>query len=65
MTKKEKIENFIEKYNVTYVSLEKLFKQSDVITLHARAIKATENMINRDSLNLMKSTAIFACRPDA
>ena len=49
-------QDFIEKYNVTYVSLEKLFKQSDVITLHAPAIKATENMINRDSLNLMKST---------
>ena len=52
-------QDFIEKYNVTYVSLEKLFKQSDVITLHAPAIKATENMINRDSLNLMKSTAIL------
>ena len=39
----------LKKYNVTYVSLEKLFKQSDVITLHAPAIKATENMINRDS----------------
>ena len=48
-------QDFIEKYNVTYVSLEKLFKQSDVITLHAPAI----NMINRDSLNLMKSTAIL------
>ena len=44
-------QDFIEKYNVTYVSLEKLFKQSDVITLHAPAIKATENM--------MKSTAIL------
>ena len=52
-------QDFIEKYNVTYVSLEKLFNQSDVITLHAPAIKATENMINRDSLNLMKSTAIL------
>ena len=52
-------QDFIEKYNVTYVSLEKLFKQSDVITLHAPAIKATENMINRDSLNLMKSTGIL------
>lgn len=52
-------QDFIEKYNVTYVSLEKLFKQSDVITLHAPAIKTTENMINRDSLNLMKSTAIL------
>lgn len=52
-------QDFIEKYNVTYVSLEKLFKQSDVITLHAPAIKATENMINRDSLNLIKSTAIL------
>lgn len=52
-------QDFIEKYNVTYVNLEKLFKQSDVITLHAPAIKATENMINRDSLNLMKSTAIL------
>lgn len=52
-------QDFIEKYNVTYVSLEKLFKQSDIITLHAPAIKATENMINRDSLNLMKSTAIL------
>lgn len=52
-------QDFIEKYNVTYVSLEKLFRQSDIITLHAPAIKATENMINRDSLNLMKSTAIL------
>ena len=52
-------QDFIEKYDVTYVNLEYLLKKSDIITLHAPAIKETENMINRDSINLMKSSAIL------
>lgn len=52
-------QDFIENYNVKYVNLEEIFKQSDVITLHAPAVKETENMINKNTLNLMKPTAIL------
>ena len=39
------------------VSLEELFKRSDFITLHAPLTDQTKNMINRESLSLMKKSA--------
>jgi Phosphoglycerate dehydrogenase and related dehydrogenases len=42
---------------VEMVSLEKLMKISDFVTLHARLTKETERLINKDLLNLMKPTA--------
>ncbi|WP_067144849.1 2-hydroxyacid dehydrogenase [Pseudotamlana agarivorans] len=39
---------------VKYVSLEELFKQSDVISLHCPLLESTKHIINKDSLKLMK-----------
>lgn len=42
---------------VEMVSLEKLMKVSDFVTVHARLTKETEHLISADLLNLMKPTA--------
>ena len=41
------------------VSLEKLMKSSDVISLHIPLTDRTRNLIDKDHLNLMKETAIL------
>ncbi|HEX2868907.1 MAG TPA: D-glycerate dehydrogenase [Ignavibacteriales bacterium] len=41
------------------VSLEKLMKTSDVISLHIPLTDKTRNLVDRDHLNLMKETAIL------
>ncbi len=40
-----------------FVSLEELFKRSDFLSLHAPLTEQTKNMINKDSLSLMKKSA--------
>lgn len=42
-----------------YVSLDELFSQSDVITLHCPLFPSTEGMINRDSIAKMKDGVII------
>lgn len=44
---------------VTYVSLEELLKRSDLISLHCPLFPATYHMINRETIALMKDTAIL------
>lgn len=44
---------------VTYVSLEELLKRSDLISLHCPLFPATYHMINKDTIALMKDTAIL------
>ncbi|MCH5281458.1 MAG: 2-hydroxyacid dehydrogenase [Lachnospiraceae bacterium] len=44
----------IEGLPVEYVSLETLFKQSDVITLHCPLTKDTKHIINKKNIKLMK-----------
>ena len=43
-----------EDLNVEYVSMEELFKRSDVISLHCPLTKETKHMINKKSINMMK-----------
>ena len=43
-----------EDLNVEYVSMEELFKLSDVISLHCPLTKETKHMINKKSINMMK-----------
>ncbi|MCB2293620.1 2-hydroxyacid dehydrogenase [Clostridium algoriphilum] len=43
--------------DVEMVTLEKLMRISDFVTLHARLTKDTEGLINKDLLSLMKPTA--------
>jgi phosphoglycerate dehydrogenase-like enzyme len=54
-TKKEEVSNS----GITYVSLEELLSQSDVVSLHVPLTEATKGLINRDRLALMKQTAVL------
>ncbi|MBU5590220.1 2-hydroxyacid dehydrogenase [Clostridium sp. MSJ-4] len=42
---------------VTFVDLEKLMKESDIVTVHARLTKDTYHMIDKKMIDLMKDTA--------
>lgn len=44
---------------VTYVSLEEVFKHSDLISLHCPATKENYHLINKDTINMMKDNVIF------
>jgi D-3-phosphoglycerate dehydrogenase/(S)-sulfolactate dehydrogenase len=44
-------------YNVEYVSLDRLFAESDVVTVHAPLLPETRNMIDAAALGKMKPTA--------
>ncbi len=52
--KNAKLEN-----KITYVSLEELYKQSDIITLHIPLFESTKHLINKQSLQLMKNGIII------
>lgn len=43
--------------NIKMVSLEELFKESDVISLHCPLTEETKNIINKNSLSMMKPTS--------
>ena len=49
--------HLVEAYGITYVTLEKLLTESDVITLHIPLIEGTQKMIGRHELERMKKTA--------
>ncbi|XMB86844.1 NAD(P)-dependent oxidoreductase [Mycoplasmatota bacterium WC44] len=44
---------------INYVSLEKLFKESDFISLHLPLLDSTKGLVNEELLNLMKDNAIL------
>ena len=46
-------------YEVKFVSLDELLRQSDVISLHVRSTPETKALIGRREFSLMKSTAIL------
>ena len=45
-------------HNFEYVPLEDLFKKSDVLSLHCPLTEQTKNLINKDSINLMKNSCV-------
>ena len=45
--------------NVKYVSLEELFRTSDIITCHTPLTKETKHIVNSNTLAMMKPTAIL------
>src|SRR5690606_36329433 len=47
------------RHNFRWVSLDELFSESDVITLHCPLTESTANIVNRTSLARMKSSAIL------
>lgn len=44
----------IKNSDIDYVTLEELYKESDIISLHCPLTKDTFHMINKDALNMMK-----------
>lgn len=48
-----------ENSEYTFVSKEELFKNSDVVSLNCPLNKGTEKIVNKDTLSLMKKTAIL------
>lgn len=44
---------------VEYVSLDELFRRSDIITLHAPSMKETYHMINKESIEIMKDGVVI------
>lgn len=50
---------FENDYNASYVSLEELMKQSDVVSIHVPFTETTHHMIDYNHLSLMKETAIL------
>ncbi len=50
-------EQFAAAHNVTFVPIEELLARSDIVTLHVPKTPLTKNLINRDTIALMKPTA--------
>jgi len=48
-----------KKLGITFVDLERLLKESDVVTLHTPLTDKTEKMMNQDRINMMKPTSIL------
>ena len=48
-----------EKYNVKYLPLEDVLRQSDFLTLHLPVTTNTKNVINKQTLSIMKNTAFI------
>lgn len=48
-----------ESYGLNYVSLETLFKESDIISLHCPLTDETKHLINSDSIKMMKKGVVI------
>lgn len=52
-------EELEKKYNLEYLSQEELMKVSDVISVHVPVLPSTINMINKETIRLMKDTVMI------
>ena len=52
-------EELVKKYQVEYVDLETILKNSDIITLHLPYFKETHHIINSDNIKLIKEGVIL------
>jgi phosphoglycerate dehydrogenase-like enzyme len=50
--------DFAKEYNVTFVPLEELLQKSDIVTLHVPKTPVTKNLIRKETIALMKPSAI-------
>ncbi|GKU24976.1 D-isomer specific 2-hydroxyacid dehydrogenase family protein [Clostridium folliculivorans] len=55
----DKFENDIVREKATYVDLDTLYKESDVITLHTPLLESTYHMINDESIKMMKDNVVL------
>ncbi|MBN2851482.1 MAG: D-2-hydroxyacid dehydrogenase [Clostridia bacterium] len=53
------VDKALEKSGLSFVSLEKLYSNSDVISLHCPATDSTKEMINMDTISKMKKGVIL------
>lgn len=44
---------------IEYRSLEEVFAESDIVTMHAPLIESTKHLVNKEKIGLMKETAIL------
>ncbi len=49
----------IEEIGAKKVELDELMRESDVVSVHAPSIPATDNMLNKDNLSLLKDGAVL------
>ncbi len=49
----------VDELGATKVELDELMSQSDVVSVHAPSIPATDNMLNKDNLKLLKDGAVL------
>ena len=49
----------LEQFEIRYVSLEEIFKRSDIITLHCPLLSETHHLINRQSISQMKEEVVI------
>ena len=54
-----KKDELVKNFNIRYVELDELFKESDVITLHVPLLEQTRHMINNESISKMKEGVIL------
>ncbi|MCC6176466.1 MAG: phosphoglycerate dehydrogenase [Chloroflexi bacterium] len=52
-------QGFAERYGAQYVDRDALFREADVVTLHAPLLPATRHLVNATTLRAMKSTAFL------
>ncbi|MBC6714557.1 2-hydroxyacid dehydrogenase [Treponema sp. Marseille-Q3903] len=52
-------EQWAKEKNVEYVSIEEIFKRSDVLSLHCPLTEETKHIVNHDNMKLMKSDAVI------
>jgi D-3-phosphoglycerate dehydrogenase len=52
-------EEALREHNASRASIEELFRQSDIVSLHARLTDATRGLVGKKVLDLMKPTAIL------
>tara|TARA_Y100001970_G_C14005348_1_gene735548 strand:- start:23 stop:940 length:918 start_codon:yes stop_codon:yes gene_type:complete len=56
---KVKDRDFAKKHNLKYCELNKLLSTSDIITIHLSLNDSSKNLINHDTLKMMKKSAIL------
>lgn len=48
-----------KKIGIEYRTLEEVFAESDIVTMHAPLLESTKNLANKDTIGKMKKTGIF------
>ena len=52
-------QNWAKEKNAEYVSLEEIFRRSDVLSLHCPLTEQTKHIVNHDSMKMMKNDAVI------